>query len=130
MDNRFIVNRPIQPVKPIEQKTPGKTTKQQVPTTPFKEIMAEKLREKSGVNFSKHARDRLISRGIEVNDTDLQLLKNGVEKAREKGARDTLIMVNKVAYVVSVENKTVITAIDEGSIKENVFTNIDSAVFM
>ena len=53
-----------------------------------------------------------------------------LEKAENKGSKDSLIMVDNVAYVVSVENKTVITAIDDQNVKENVFTNIDSAVFM
>ena len=41
-----------------------------------------------------------------------------------------MIMVDRVAYLVSVENRTVVTAVDDDSMKENVFTNIDSAVFM
>ncbi len=129
MDSRLMVNQPLRPVKPIEPQKERKTTSEK-PAVPFKEIMAEKLKETTGVTFSKHARDRIISRGIDLNDNDLNLLGNGIEKAQEKGARDSLIMVNRVAYLVSVENKTVITAIDESSIKENVFTNIDSAVFM
>jgi flagellar operon protein len=61
---------------------------------------------------------------------ELDKLSTGVEKARNKGARDSLVMVNNVAYIVSVENNTVVTAVDEDSMDDNVLTNIDSAVFM
>jgi flagellar operon protein len=130
MDNRLIINQPLQPIrktdvrKEINQKTPGKDN------STFSEIFAEKLMEQAGIRFSKHAQNRIISRGIKLDESDLGQLKNGMEKAEGKGAKDSLIMVNKVAYVVSIENKTVITAINGSSVKENVFTNIDSAVFM
>jgi len=131
MDDRLMVNWPVQPGRSVEQQKKGKTkTPEKKPDVSFKEVMNKELQEKTGVNFSKHAQNRIISRGIDLAEEDLELLGDGVDKAREKGARDTLIMVNSVAYVVSIENKTVITAIDGGSIRDNVFTNIDSAVFM
>jgi flagellar operon protein len=39
-------------------------------------------------------------------------------------------MSDKAALVVSIKNRTVITAVDPGSLKDNVFTNIDSAVIV
>ncbi len=130
MDNRLIINQPLQPGRKtdVKRKFEHKRTGNEGPA--FKKVLAEQLKEQTGVKFSKHAQNRILSREIQVNAADLKQLKNGVEKAEEKGARDSLIMVNKVAFVVSVENKTVITAIDDQSLKENVFTNIDSAVFM
>lgn len=130
MDNRLFINRPIQPLKPQENNKVNKTNKKQSDQPSFKQIFNDKLRDKGEVKFSKHAQKRLQARGIKMNEQDLKLLNNGVQKAESKGSKDSLIMVNDVAYVVSVENKTVITAIDDSSIKENVFTNIDSAVFM
>jgi flagellar operon protein len=53
-----------------------------------------------------------------------------VGKAREKGSRDSLILMSDLALVVSVRNNTVITAVDGESLKDNVFTNIDSAVII
>ena len=41
-----------------------------------------------------------------------------------------ILMNNDLAFVVSVTNRTVITAMDGSSIKDNVFTNIDSAVIV
>ncbi|ACL70431.1 TIGR02530 family flagellar biosynthesis protein [Halothermothrix orenii] len=131
VDNRLIVNHPINPAGKVQKKpaAPDKTDKQGKKVD-FKKVLSRQLKEKTGVKFSKHAQNRLVSRNINLTEKDLNQLKNGIKKAEEKGSRDSLIMVNNVAYVVSVENKTVITAIDDSNIKENVFTNIDSAVFM
>lgn len=78
--------------------------------------------------FSKHAQKRLASRNIDFSAGDMARLQQAIEVARKKGARDSLVLMNDLALVVSVKNNTVITAVDEGSTKENVFTNIDSAV--
>ncbi|MDZ7673381.1 MAG: TIGR02530 family flagellar biosynthesis protein [Halanaerobiales bacterium] len=82
------------------------------------------------VNFSRHARNRITSREINISNKEMIQLKAGIDKAVEKGAKNSLIVINKTAYIVSVESKTVVTIIDRESIKEKVFTNIDSAVLM
>ena len=82
------------------------------------------------INFSRHAQSRITSREIEIKDYEMSQLKKGIEKAHEKGAKNSLIIINKTAFIVSIENKTVITILDQDSIKEKVFTNIDSAVLM
>ncbi len=129
MDNRILIKQPISPVKP-SQRPDAKKQAERNQQASFRDIIQEKINKKSEVKFSKHAAGRLASRNIQLSETDLNKLAQGLDKAKDKGARDSLIMVNQVAYVVSVENKTVITAIDNESVKENVFTNIDSAVFM
>lgn len=80
------------------------------------------------VKFSAHAEERLQSRNIRLSSEDHGRLSEAMDRAEAKGARDSLIMMNNVAYVVSVENRTVITAV-ENEDAGNVFTNIDSAVF-
>ena len=129
MDNRMIINQPISTTRKTTQSNRRDKTKQQDKPS-FKKIIANKIKEKTGIKFSRHAQNRIVSRNINFNDKQLKQLQKGVQKLEEKGARDSLVMVNDVAYVVSVENKTVITAIDDENVKENVFTNIDSAVFM
>ncbi|MDI3546970.1 MAG: hypothetical protein PWR10_622 [Halanaerobiales bacterium] len=130
MDNRLLVNRPIQRPQQVNQRQDKPIRSRDSEKSSFKDILARQLKEKDGVKFSKHAQTRLMSRDITVTEEDLNQLRVGVEKAAAKGARDTLILVNNVAYVVSVENKTVITAVDDGHMKDRIFTNIDSAVFM
>lgn len=80
------------------------------------------------LKLSGHAQTRLQSRNIELGAEQWERVMNGINKAAEKGARDSLVMVDDVALVVSVKNRTVITAVDKANLKENVFTNIDSAV--
>jgi len=87
------------------------------------------LRQRAGgVQFSNHAVQRLQRRGIEVAPGTLQRLDEGVSRAAGKGARDAVVFVEGTAFVVSVRNKTVITAVDREHMRDHVFTNIDSAV--
>ena len=89
----------------------------------------EVLRQRAvGVQFSNHAVQRLQRRGIEVAPGTLQRLDEGVNRAAGKGARDAVVFVEGTAFVVSVRNKTVITAVDREHMRDHVFTNIDSAV--
>ena len=82
----------------------------------------------TGVQFSGHAVQRLERRGIQVDVPTLQRLDDGVQRAAGKGARDAVVFVDGTAFVVSVRNKTVITAVDRDHMRDHVFTNIDSAV--
>jgi flagellar operon protein len=78
--------------------------------------------------FSRHALERLHRRGSELDADTLQRLAGGVARASGKGSRDSVIFVDGTAFVVSVANNTVLTAVDSGHMREHVFTNIDSAV--
>lgn len=127
-ENRiFYPQRPILPVaKPFPS---GKTSSSTaIPATSFNKILEKEL---NGVTFSQHAMQRLESRNIRFNQADLEKLNSAVEKAAQKGAKESLVLMNnELALIVSVKNKTVITAMDGSNIKENVFTNIDSAVII
>jgi flagellar operon protein len=100
-----------------------------VTTVPAGPSFGDVLREKTqGVQFSGHAIQRVQRRGIEVGEPQLARLKEGVDRAAGKGARESVIFVDQTAFVVSVRNRTVITAVDRDHMKDHVFTNIDSAV--
>jgi flagellar operon protein len=89
----------------------------------------EVLRQRSGgVQFSGHAMERVQRRGIDMSPQTLARLDNAVQRAAAKGSRESLVLVDGTAFVVAVKNKTVITAVDGPSMREHVFTNIDSAV--
>ncbi len=81
-----------------------------------------------GLKFSQHALERLQSRGITINDSDLKKLESAVDSVGRKGGKESLVMLGDNAFVVSVKNRTVVTAIDKAGAQGNVFTNIDSAV--
>jgi len=80
------------------------------------------------VQFSRHALQRLERRGITVDQPVQQRLDDGVQRAAGKGAREAVVFVDGTAFVVSVRNRTVITAVDRDHMRDHVFTNIDSAV--
>lgn len=122
MENKIFITEPIRPITP---KTESVSTAKSTGSTDFNKVLANKLNE---IKFSSHAQQRLKSRNIEFGSAELQKLQDAVSKAREKGARDSLILMNDLALIVSVKNNTVITAVNGDSLKENVFTNIDSAV--
>ena len=110
------------PVRPGGRKTAG-------PGGPgFGAILADRLEAGTGLRFSKHALARLERRQINMSPGDLARLDSAVERARAKGARESLVLLDDLALVVSVRNQTVITATDALSRKDNVFTNIDSAM--
>ncbi|MBE6085240.1 MAG: flagellar biosynthesis protein [Selenomonas ruminantium] len=82
------------------------------------------------VKFSAHAQKRMQLRGVELTDSDRDKLTVTIDRMAEKGAKDALILMKETALVVSVKNRTIITAVDEASAKENIFTNIDSAAIL
>lgn len=94
----------------------------------FQDILAIKQNtsESGTLKFSKHANERLASRNIDLSTDQLERLESGASKAREKGINESLVMVDNLAFVVSVKNNTVITAVNDK--EDKVFTNIDGAV--
>jgi flagellar operon protein len=82
------------------------------------------------LKFSAHAQQRLESRNISLTTDDVAKMNAMADKAAAKGAKQSLFMMRDVAMVVSITNRTVITAVDQSSMKENVFTNIDSAAII
>ena len=82
------------------------------------------------LKFSAHAQQRLESRNIRLTNEDVAKMNAMADKAAAKGAKQSLFMMRDVAMVVSITNRTVITAVDQDSMKENVFTNIDSAAII
>ncbi len=115
------------PIQPIQPKQTPKTRPVPGQEGSFAKILDAKLQQ-SSVKFSAHANKRLEARNIQFTEEQLKTLEDAVEKARNKGGRETLILLDSVALVVSVANRTVITAMDGDNLKDNVFTHIDSAV--
>lgn len=84
----------------------------------------------SGIKFSNHAIDRMRSRGISFKPEDMSKLNEAVDRVAAKGSKDSLVLMNDSALIVSVKNRTVVTVMDKTALKENVFTNIDSTIVM
>ena len=82
------------------------------------------------LKFSSHALDRMQSRGISFSQTEMERIENAIARAAQKGSKDTLVLAQDKAMIVSVKNKTVVTVMDRNAMRENVFTNIDSTVMV
>lgn len=94
----------------------------------FGDVLASRTGGWGSIQFSSHALQRIQRRSIDVGPQTLVRLQDGVSRAQAKGARESVVLVDGTAFVVSVRNKTVITAVDPASMRDHVFTNIDSAV--
>jgi flagellar operon protein len=94
-------------------------------TQSFKEIL-----ENQRISFSRHANQRTEERSIRLGEAELNRLGDACSKAEEKGIRDALIIMNDAAFIVNAKNKVVVTVIDKNEMKDNVFSNIDGALFI
>ena len=94
----------------------------------FEEILQKQ--QTGEIKFSKHAANRLNDRNIELTSEQLERLSDGTRKAGEKGIRESLVLVDELAFIVNAGSNTVITAMDQAETKENIFTNIDGAVII
>lgn len=90
----------------------------------------EQFLESEKLKFSQHAQSRLRSDGIELSSDDLLRIGKGVQKAETKGAHESLLLMDDKAFIVNIKEKMVITSIHRDRLKENIFTNIDSAVII
>jgi flagellar operon protein len=133
MDIRHLTGR-VDPVSP--QKQQPKPGSEQAKRTPqgetFKEVLNRKSTDKTSdagkLQFSGHAKQRLQDRNIQLNRADVQRIGEAVDRAQAKGSKESLILDGDNAFIVNVENRTVITAVDQLELREKVFTKIDSAV--
>lgn len=97
----------------------------------FREVLRQSSAPKTEtgeLKFSKHALSRLNDRNIELDSEQLERLQAGADRAGEKGIRDSLVMVDRLAFIVNIPNRTVVTAMDSTATEENIFTNINGAV--
>lgn len=133
MSNAVKINNYQRPVNLLEIAQRGKQTnpdKQAAGDLAFKQVFSEELAGKRGVTFSKHASERLFSRGIEMPQDRLNQISDAIDKAETKGSKETLILTDDTALVVSVKNRTVITAFDTQNLRDGIVTSIDSAVIL
>ena len=114
----------------------GKQNQQNMPVSDisFEEVLRKKqtqsVLDNSSLKFSKHAVNRLTDRNISLTDAQNTRLENGVKQASEKGIKDSLVLVDSLAFIVNIPNKTVVTAMEQTETISNIFTNIDGAVII
>lgn len=128
MVDPILFPNPVQPLR-TERPQQQKPATGQVSDSPFARVLDQKL-PTQGVKFSQHAQDRLKARNITLSANDLANLEGAVNSVAQKGGKESLVMMGDSALVVSIKNRTVVTAMDRAQMKGNVFTNIDSAVII
>jgi flagellar operon protein len=107
-----------QPVKPASTVIPVQGTS-----------FLETLETVQGVRFSNHAQSRMQSREISLNSDNVNRLSSAIDKAEKRGGKSSLVMVDDLAFIVNIQSRTVVTALDKNQRGEGVFTQIDSVVF-
>jgi flagellar operon protein len=132
----------LQPLRPIQPKTGPSTpgTRKTERTDAFSKVFAGELASKSeaahpqrttsGLEFSAHALNRLQERNVRLTHQGLERLDHGVQLAEQKGSVNTLVLMDDTAFIVSVKNRKVVTAITRDGAVDNVFTQIDSAAIV
>lgn len=129
VDNNYILqktkinNSPIKNQPQIQNRTNQKS---------FQDVLSQVngQSENSEVKFSKHAIARLDQRNIVLTENDMKQIDDAINKAKGKGIKDALILMDNKAFVANIKNKTIITASTNEQLKENVFTKIDGAVII
>lgn len=117
----------VQKVQHNEKRTVGELQTRQ---NSFQDVLNNTIEGTSEIQFSKHASMRLKSRDIQISDEQMERIENGVTKAKQKGIRDSLVLVDNIALVINTRNNIVITAMEQAQENENIYTNIDGAVIV
>lgn len=117
------------PLKPSQEKNQSGTITKKEQFQDLFQTALEK-QERTTVQFSRHAEQRMKARNIRLSTQQLKQINQGVHTLRKKGVKESLLLLDDLALVVNVKNSTVITAMGKKDSKEHVFTNIDSAVLL
>lgn len=112
---------PVAPRKPV---TPS-ATYPGAGARSFQEVLQDNV-----VRLSQHAETRLQQRGIQLKPEQLSRIQTAIDKAAAKGSKESLVLMDNIALIVNVKNRTIVTAMDGTAMKENVFTQIDSAIII
>ncbi len=100
-------------------------------STDFKDLLLNKLSSNDkSVKFSKHALERMQSRDLKLSDEQIKKIEDYVDKAAQKGSKESVFVLDGMSMVMSIDNRTVITCMDAKDMQENILTNVDSVAFL
>lgn len=94
----------------------------------FQQVLDNVINKNNGFTVSKHAASRL--KEIDFTQEDMKKIEKGFQTAEDKNSKNTVMLYKDVALIASVENRTIITAVEKDRAKDNIFTNIDSVVIL
>lgn len=118
------------PIRPAENSSVPVRPQETGRKPSFGQILGDEISRHGELKFSVHAQERLRLRNIRMGAQDIERLKQAVDRVAERGGRESLVLTPHTAFLVSVSNRTVITAIGSENLKDKLFTNIDSAVIV
>lgn len=125
MDRQLLTHMYPPRIGPIVPKAVPAKNAPQAQGQSFQSILDSKV-----VKLSHHAQMRLEQRGIELQQAQWEQINGAVDKAAAKGAKDSLILMQDLAFIVNVRQRTIVTAMDETAMKDHVFTQIDSTIVL
>ena len=114
----------VQKPKPVQVDGDNKKVKS------FAEVLKQNLEPGQDVKFSAHALKRIEERQLNMGEQTLDRLIDGISRLNEKGSKNSVIFLDETAFIVSVQNRTIVTALDKANNSQNIFTNIDSAAIV
>jgi flagellar operon protein len=127
----------VEPIKPVDANERARAAggaRKPLEGAAFKDVLQQRLKAgEAGLTgadaprFSKHAVERMEQRGIRMNTSQLSRISSAIGQAKDKGSKDSVIVVDDLAMVVNVNNATVVTCLDA---KGAILTKIDSVVFI
>ena len=122
--------RPVisQPLIPGEYKKSAKIS--QGKPVNFADTLQTELQKTEGLTISKHAKERLEQRGIQINSSRWEQISEKVREAKKMGVKDSLVLLEDAALIVSAKNETVITAMNREEASTHIFTNINGTILM
>lgn len=116
-------------IEPIKEREPANQKEKKIESGKnFTDILNKAIKEKNSYTISKHAEQRL--KEVNFSESDMQVIEKGFKIAKDKGAKNSVMLYKDVAIITSIENNTVITAVDKNRAKEKIFTNVDSVVIL
>lgn len=118
--SNIVINNSISQKTKIANTNAGKS---------FAEILDENQRNME-VKLSAHAQERLKQQNITISQQDMNRITEATNELQKKGSRESLMILRDLALVVSINNRTIVTAVDKSRQKDRIFTNIDSTVIL
>lgn len=119
------INR-IYDSRPVKKTYTGDAVKN---TGNFRDILNNNIAA-GEVKFSQHAVKRMSSRNINITEKQLEDINTAVIKASDKGIKDSLVLLEDTALIVSIRNRTIITAMEKSKLKDSIVTNIDGVIIV
>jgi len=119
-------NTDVKLVEPFRQNN----KKQQV-SREFQTIMQEALIQSADdkeLKISNHAQKRLDQRGFSLAGEDMSNLSQAIDELDDKGSKNSLLFYKDMALIASIDNRTIITALNQNEL--DTVMNIDSTKFI